>query len=98
MPVLPLIPKTCRHGTPLWHDCNPPATYMEDYSMIGLRVDPLEDALRILEDYHYTLVQEGPHVEVVFDSSARVPVLVALLRRHGVGCDLSDVIDEVYQG
>ncbi len=98
MLALPLIPKACRHQTPHWHGRNPPTAYMEDYSVIGLRVDPLDDALRILETHHYTIVQAGHNVQVAFDSSARIPVMVELLRRHGVGCDVSDVIDEVYQG
>ncbi len=98
MLALPLIPKACRHQTPLWHDSNPPIAYMEDYSVIGLRVDPLDDALRILETHHFTIVKVGHRVEVAFESAARIPVMVELLHKHGIGCDISDVIDEVYQG
>ncbi len=98
MLALPLMPKACRHQVPHWYNGNLPTAYMEDYSVIGLRVDPLDDALRLLENHHYTIVQAGHCVEVAFESAASIPVMVELLHKHGIGCDISDVIDEVYQG
>ena len=75
-----------------------PAFYMEDYSILGLRVDRLNESLRILDKQKFEIITAPDRFEIVIDNAGQIPDIVDLLDRNGIVSDLSDVIEQVYQG
>jgi hypothetical protein len=75
-----------------------PTFYMEDFSLMGLKVHPLKEALRVLETTG-ARVHSGPagH-ELELASAATLPEWVAKLREEGVGCEIADIAEALYQG
>lgn len=100
MAMLPLIPRDGPdHGR--WHHsprASLPVFYMNDFSRLGLRVHPCEEALRLLEKNRYQLVRDENGCRVILAKAAQLPRLIRLLDGHGVICEIADVADQVYQG
>ena len=87
------------------NDCNSelsseslPAFYMEDYSVIGLRVDGLDASLQILKEGNFQVNSVSNRFEITIDNAGQIPKIVSLLGRHGIDGELSDIIEQVYQG
>jgi hypothetical protein len=71
---------------------------MEDFSLMGLKVQPLKGALRVLEAAG-ARVHNGPAgPELEMASAADLPGLMAKLREEGVGCEIADIAEAIYQG
>ena len=88
-----------------YNDCNAelsseslPAFYMEDYSVIGLRVDRLDASLQILKEGNFQVNSSSNRFEITIDNAGQIPKIVSLLGRHGIDCELSDIIEQIYQG
>jgi len=82
-----------------YSDCRPlPASYMSEYSVLGLVVDKLEQAVRILGANGFRIDSEVFGAEVDVGNPALFPEVVAMLAEAGVYCTMGDVIDSVYQG
>ena len=75
-----------------------PAFYMEDSSILGLRVDRLNESLRILDKQKFEIITAPDRFEIVIDNAGQNPDIVDLLDRNGIVSELSDVIEQVYQG
>ena len=71
---------------------------MNDYSRLGLRVHPCDEALRVLEKNRYGLIQDDDGFHVAIEGVAQMQTVVQLLNGHGVTCEIADVADQVYQG
>jgi len=79
--------------------CRPlPTFYMSDYSVLGLLVDRPEEAVRVLGEHKYPLTEDDCGAEVAIDHPKRLQELVRLLSAQGLGCEIADVVTEVYQG
>jgi hypothetical protein len=96
----PLIPKQAPHQGRGHHAhrAQLPVFYMNDYSLLGLRVDPCDAALRVLAENCYRVVQDDGGCHVTLNGASEVQAAVALLNGHGVACDITDVADQIYQG
>ncbi len=95
---LPLITKT-KAGHDGGHPSEPmPLFYMNDFSRLGLHVRSCAEAIHVLEQHRYALVQEGRGYHVRLAKAAQVPEVVQLLNGQGVSCELTDVVDQIYQG
>lgn len=75
-----------------------PIFYMSDYSVLGLRVDRLDEAVRVIEKAGFSFVNDAGDLEVVIDHVSRLEEIVHLLKQNGIECDLADVVSCVYQG
>lgn len=75
-----------------------PVFYMSDYSVLGLRVDPLEAALQALGEAGFSVVNEAGDLELVLDHAGYLEGIVQRLREKGVECEIGDVVGCVYQG
>jgi hypothetical protein len=71
---------------------------MEDYSVLGLRVDRLDASLKILEHGHFKVKTVSNRTEITIDSADQITNIVNLLGRNGIDWELSDIIGKVYQG
>ena len=100
MTTLPLIAKEGVHHGRWRHTrrARLPVFYMNDYTRLGLRVHPCDEALRVLEENRYGLIQDDDGVQVALEGAAQIQTVVQLLNDHGVHCEMADVADQVYQG
>jgi hypothetical protein len=75
-----------------------PNFYMADYSVMGLLVDKLEEALRVLGENGFSVLAETGDLEVAIDHPGELQDLVRLLKENGIGCEINDVVSGIYQG
>jgi hypothetical protein len=75
-----------------------PVFYMVDYSVMGLLVDRLNEALRTLKDHGFSIEEESWGSEVVIEGPARAREIVRLLQERGISCEMADVVGDMYQG
>jgi len=100
---IPLVETTAGYsgsnGRAKYADCRPlPASYMSEYSVLGIVVGELDQAIEVLsgEGFHIDRAEFGAEMEI--SGPARLPGVVRILRRAGIWCSIGDVIDSVYQG
>ena len=106
MPRIPILTKgkgpsqkngeQCRGNSSLARPL--PDFYMSDYSVLGLRVDELDEAVRVLEKAGFSVINEVGDFEVVIDRAGQLEGIVHLLEKNGIECELADVVSCVYQG
>lgn len=75
-----------------------PTFYMEDYSVLGLRVSHCEEATRILDKNDYLLVYSASGTEIVVRDGDELREVVQLLNANGIVCDITDLAEQIYQG
>lgn len=83
-----------------FHLCNSmlPVFTMQDWSLLGLVVDNLPEAVEILSDQDLLEVSVSNNAGMHLVKSANSTKIVQLLRHNGIGCEISDLTKEVYQG
>ena len=87
------------HGHLKYSDCRPlPASYMSEYSVLGLFMDKLDQAIQTLSGNGLYVIRQVFGAELDIGNSARVPEIVEMLLGAGIYCSTGDVIDSVYQG
>jgi hypothetical protein len=75
-----------------------PVFYMNDYTELGLLVDRVGDTASVLEGKGYTLSREPCGAEVSLAHPGLLQDIVQVLTEYGIEWELSDVVDDVYQG
>ena len=75
-----------------------PIFYMSDYSVLGLLVDKLEEAVEVLGRNHISLTEDAGDLEVAVDTPGRLPEIVQMLKENGICCEIADVVGGIYQG
>ena len=71
---------------------------MADYSVMGLLVDRLDTALRVLKEKKFEVLEKPDGFEVTIDGAGRISDIVNLLHQNGIDYALDDIVDQVYQG
>lgn len=80
------------HAHLKYSDCRPlPASYMSEYSVLGLVVDELDQAIRTLSGNGLYVTRQVFGAELDIGDSARVPEIVEMLLGAGVYCSIGDV-------
>ncbi|WP_163340486.1 hypothetical protein [Desulfopila sp. IMCC35008] len=74
-----------------------PDNYMADFTLLGFVVDDYQLAVRLLRDNGYRLSKQPGGTDIHFHSPESLIRIRSLLRTHGIGCDISDVADTLYQ-
>lgn len=74
-----------------------PDFYMEDFSILGLRVERPAEAAALLREAGYPCDDCAGATAVSFRSPVEVSNLTALLAENGIGYEMADVVDGVYQ-
>ncbi len=97
MVVLPILDKNSNQRACLGNK-NLPADYMADYSVMGLVVDRLDAALRLLEEKKFDVRQNGEGFEITLDSAGRIAEIAGLLQHNSIDTAMADIADQVYQG
>ena len=75
-----------------------PLFYMNDFSLLGLRVDNLTKALDLLEADGYLVVRKACSASVDFEDRDRFRNIFDTLARHRIGHSMSDLVVCAYQG
>ena len=75
-----------------------PLCYMSDYSVMGIVVDAVEECVQVLEVNEFAILRDALNVEVILAENSEAYRLMATLREHGLGCEIADVAEEIYQG
>ena len=75
-----------------------PIFYMSDYSVLGLLVDQLEEAVRVLGENQFSVFDEAGDLEVAMKHPSQLPEIVRLLQDKGIGSEIADVVSGIYQG
>ncbi len=97
MPRLPILPNKFDATF-----CLPrrllPSFYMEDFSVLGLRVGNLAGAVRVLEKNGNRILKRPGYSELVIDQADQIPHIVKLLNANDISGHIADIVDQVYQG
>lgn len=80
------------------HQKELPKAYMEDFSVLGFRVDNCERALGILDHASFELKQSDGHTQVKLEQASRITEVIQVLRANGLKCEVADVAQGMYQG
>ena len=97
MGALPILQKNQNQRACLENE-NLPANYMADYSVLGLLVDRLDTALRVLKEKKFEVLKKADGFEITIDGAGRISEIVNLLHQNGIDYALDDIVDQVYQG
>lgn len=74
-----------------------PDFYMEDFSILGLRVERPAEAVALLRKAGYPCADCAGAMAIGFRSPADVGDIAALLAENGIGYEMADLVDGVYQ-
>ena len=97
MPRLPII-QSDLDITICLPDSSLPAFYMEDYTVLGLRVGDLAEAVRVLEKNGIRICKSPGYNELSFEQRDQIPQIIQLLNANGISCVMADIVEQVYQG
>ncbi len=97
MPRLPIIPNES-DTTIYFPDSSFPPFYMEDFSVLGLRVGNLTTAVRVLEKNGIRIFKGQGFNELSFQVKDEIPHIIQLLTANGISCAIADIVEHVYQG
>ena len=75
-----------------------PTFYMDDYTVLGLRVGNLGAALKLLEKKGITLLKEQGYTELSFEKTDQLPGIIHMLESNDIPCEIADIVEHVYQG
>ena len=74
-----------------------PATYMEDFTLLGFVVDRYQDALSLLTDYRYRFDELNGGADIFIDAPQDLLKISSLFKANNIKCDISDIADSLYQ-
>ncbi len=97
MPRLPILPNDIDTASCL-PDSSLPSFYMEDYTVLGLRVGDLSEAVRILEKNDIPIYKNPGFSELSFKQRDEIPQIIQLLNANDISCVMADIVEQVYQG
>lgn len=75
-----------------------PVFYMSDYSVVGLKVDQMDDSLRIMEERGYIVQDESWGPEVLLGSPSQLSEIINHLATRGISGQIADLVYGLYQG
>ena len=75
-----------------------PTFYMEDYTVLGLRVGNLGAASQLLEKNGIALLKKQGYIELSVENRDQIPHIIQMLNTHHIPCEIADIVEHVYQG
>ncbi len=75
-----------------------PRAYMEDFSVMGFRVDDCERAITFLKAASFDVRHSPDGTQVKIEDAGRIEAVIQVLRANGQACELTDVAQGMYQG
>jgi len=94
---LPIIP--IESGATIYlPDSSLPSFYMEDFTVLGLRVGNLDATLRLLEKNGISIFNGPGYSELSIQQRDQIPHIIHLLNTNDISCTIADIVEQVYQG
>ena len=75
-----------------------PTFYMEDFTVLGLRVGNLGAVSRLLEKNGIALLKKQGYVELSVENRDQIPQIIQMLNTHHIPCEIADIAEHIYQG
>ena len=75
-----------------------PTFYMEDFSVLGLRVNDCDQAMRILDRHAFAVRRIEGNAAVNIGTAVQMQAVVQLLTDNGLDCEIGDLVEGIYQG
>jgi hypothetical protein len=75
-----------------------PSFYMEDFTVLGLRVGNLDAALRLLEKNGISIFSGPGYSELSIQQRDQIPHIIRLLNENDISCTMADIVEQLYQG
>jgi hypothetical protein len=75
-----------------------PTFYMSDYSRLGFRVGRLQDALEVVEEKNLVVIKEADSFKITIDDVGQLHEILKLFKQKGIDCEITDLVDQIYQG
>ena len=97
MPRLLILPNES-NATICLPDSSLPSFYMEDYTVLGLRVGDLDAALRLLQKNGISIFKSPGYGELSIQQRDQIPRIIELLNANDISCAIADIVEQVYQG
>jgi hypothetical protein len=97
MAYYPIVRKHDRPAAAAGHQLLP-TFYMNDFSVIGLRVKDCERAVRMLDQHAFSLKQVEGTLLVKIETASRMHRAMQLLNAEGLECEIADIAETMYQG
>ncbi len=101
MRFMPILPKPDSRGPIRAAGAMPeplPTFYMNDYSVMGLRVSDCAATFKLLEAHRYAVTDRQGSRGVAIASAREVPQIIDLLAKNGVNGEMADIAEQIYQG
>jgi len=75
-----------------------PVRYMGDFSIPGILVDRLPEAIRLLEEHRFEIITQNRCSEIVTNDLQHLRELFGVLDNEGIDYGFADLADRIYQG
>ena len=75
-----------------------PDFYMNDFSVLGLLVSDLEATRQVIADKDFAVYRESDYLKLNIDRFDHLLEIVTRLKHNGIDCEVTDIVDQVYQG
>ena len=75
-----------------------PIFYMQDYTVLGFRVNDCDLALEVLDRHAFAVRRGQGSKGVDIETAARVLAVMQLLEDNGLECEITDMAEGIYQG
>ncbi len=97
MAYYPIVQKNDRPAETSGHR-QLPTFYMEDFSVMGFRVNDCGHAIRVLDRHAFSLKRAGGSIEVDITGVSQMHEVMQLLNGDGLECEIADIAEGMYQG
>jgi hypothetical protein len=97
MPRLPILSNESNARICL-PDSSLPTFYMEDYTVLGLRVGNLNAAIQLLEKNGIDIIKHQEYSELSIKQRDQIPDIIKQLNANDISCAIADIVEQVYQG
>lgn len=101
MGKIAILPKELDAGSLSRHllvERSMPANYMADYSILGILVDRLDEAIRLLGQHRFDIIVKNQCGEIAVNGPGQVRELFRILQSGGLDFGVADLADGIYQG
>ena len=85
-------------GAPVLEGVDLPLFYMNDFSVLGLVVQKLSQALKVLKTNGFTVTRQNNCARIRFHTRSEMDKLFETLNRHHVAYGTADLARQMYQG
>lgn len=96
MAAISIYPMTRSHKPDV--DAHLPTFYMNDYSIMGLRVDRLDDTRTILDNHYFSVTETAGGIVVEICSFEGISEICGMLEAQGIEWAITDLVENIYQG